>query len=161
MTAQEFLSHSLKGLTQIEEKLSSLEKHPIHGDTLDDIIRIMTTIEEESHSLGFRKIEQLSGVGNAVFHQVRNEQLKVNTENAATLSKLLTTIRIVLEHIEFSNTEGKEEYDTLIVALSDLVNQAATEEDSNQQENSTTPPVEPIAHNDTQAKNDRTVSAKG
>jgi len=123
---KEFLIESDENLSQVEQDLVDLEEHPDQADTIASIFRAIHTIKGTCSFLGYSKLEKLAHTGETLLSLVRDEELTLSADITTALLAMVDAIRNMLEHIESTGEDGKEEFSALIQQLTDLQTGAPT-----------------------------------
>jgi two-component system chemotaxis sensor kinase CheA len=116
----EFLTESLEGLDQLDNKFVVLEQNPDDRDTLASIFRTVHTIKGTCGFLGFSHLEKLTHAGENLLSLLRDGKLSFNREIASALLNMLDAVRTMLGEIERTETDGEESYPDLIQTLNRL-----------------------------------------
>ncbi|MCB1781811.1 MAG: Hpt domain-containing protein, partial [Candidatus Competibacteraceae bacterium] len=116
----EFLTESLEGLDQLDNKFVLLEQNPDDRDTLASIFRTVHTIKGTCGFLGFSHLEKLAHAGENLLSLLRDGKLSFTQEIASALLNMLDAVRTMLGEIERTETDGEESYSDLIQVLNRL-----------------------------------------
>ncbi|HCB14817.1 MAG TPA: histidine kinase [Gammaproteobacteria bacterium] len=116
----EFLTESLEGLDQLDNKFVLLEQNPDDRDTLASIFRTVHTIKGTCGFLGFSHLEKLAHAGENLLSLLRDGKLSFTQEIASALLNMLDAVRTMLGEIERTETDGEESYPDLIQVLNRL-----------------------------------------
>jgi two-component system chemotaxis sensor kinase CheA len=114
---KEFLVESSGNLDRLDRNLVELEKHPVDGEILADILRTIHTIKGTSGFLGFAKLETVTRVGESLLAGLRDSQFGLNPEITAAVLAMAGAIRQMLATIGASGTDGNNDYKELIARL--------------------------------------------
>ena len=115
-----FLAESYENINQIESDIIDLEKTSISSDKLVNICRYLHTIKGNCGFLAFSKLEAVAHAGESLLGKLREGKLKINAEIITILLETIDSIRKILNNIEASNSEGEENYSSLIQTLNNL-----------------------------------------
>ena len=115
-----FLAESYENINQIENYIVDLEKTSNNTDTLADIYRYLHTIKGNCGFLAFSKLEALAHAGETLLGKLREGKLAINIQITTTLLQTIDSIREILNQIEASNSEGNEDYSSLMEKLMEL-----------------------------------------
>ncbi|MCP5125005.1 MAG: chemotaxis protein CheA [Gammaproteobacteria bacterium] len=116
----EFLTESLEGLDQLDNKFVMLEQNPDDRDTLASIFRTVHTIKGTCGFLGFSHLEKLAHAGENLLSLLRDGKLNFTQEIASALLTMLDAVRTMLGEIERTESDGEEGYANLIETLNRL-----------------------------------------
>ncbi|MCP5195763.1 MAG: chemotaxis protein CheA [Gammaproteobacteria bacterium] len=116
----EFLTESLEGLDQLDNKFVMLEQNPDDRDTLASIFRTVHTIKGTCGFLGFSHLEKLTHAGENLLSLLRDGKLSFTQEIASALLNMLDAVRTMLGEIERTEADGQESYSNLIQTLNRL-----------------------------------------
>ncbi|MCB1776518.1 MAG: chemotaxis protein CheA, partial [Candidatus Competibacteraceae bacterium] len=116
----EFLTESLEGLDQLDNKFVMLEQNPDDRDTLASIFRTVHTIKGTCGFLGFGHLEKLAHAGENLLSLLRDGKLNFTQEIASALLTMLDAVRTMLGEIERTEADGEESYANLIETLNRL-----------------------------------------
>lgn len=119
---EEFIVESLENLDQYDAGLLILEKNPSCAKTIASIFRTLHTIKGTCGFLGFPKLESLAHSGENLLSLIRDETLPFNQSIASALLATGDAIRLILEQIEISKTEGDFDHGKLIELLGKFQN---------------------------------------
>lgn len=117
---KEFLLESNEFTAQMETDLLELEKGDADPELVNNIFRALHTIKGNSGFLAFEQLESLSHTAEALLVKVRNNELQINTEITSALIEALDAIRVMLEKIEASGTDGGDDHSALKERLTSL-----------------------------------------
>ena len=110
----EFLTESLEGLDQLDNKFVMLEQNPDDRDTLASIFRTVHTIKGTRGFLDFSHLEKLAHAGENLLSLLRDGKLSFTQEIASALLAMLDAVRTMLGEIERTEADGEESYSPLI-----------------------------------------------
>lgn len=103
---KEFLAESLEGLDRMERCLTELESSPEDAELLAEIFRAVHTIKGTTGFLGFDRLEKLAHTGENLLGGLREGRLQATPDVISGLLALLDGLRIILQLIETTGTEG-------------------------------------------------------
>jgi two-component system, chemotaxis family, sensor kinase CheA len=136
-----FIEESKEHLQGLNQSLLQLEQNP--GDTamLNEIFRVAHTLKGMSGTMGFTKMQKLTHDMENVLHALRSNEIKVSTKLIDLLFKCLDALENYLNNIISSNSEGKNEYNDIIQALSNILKNKSAEEEIVQAASNNAQPV--------------------
>lgn len=117
---KEFLTESLEGLDQLDNKFVMLEQNPGDRDTLASIFRTIHTIKGTCGFLGFGHLEKLTHAGENLLSLLRDGKLDFTREIASALLEMVDAVRTMLGEVERTESDGGESYPDLIETLNRL-----------------------------------------
>ncbi len=117
---KEFLTESLEGLDQLDNKFVMLEQNPEDRDTLASIFRTIHTVKGTCGFLGFGRLEKVAHAGENLLSLLRDGKLNFTREIASALLSMVDAIRTMLGEVERSESDGEESYPALIETLNRL-----------------------------------------
>ena len=82
---KEFLTESLEGLDQLDNKFVMLEQNPEDRDTLASIFRTIHTVKGTCGFLGFGHLEKVAHAGENLLSLLRDGKLNFTQEIALSL----------------------------------------------------------------------------
>ena len=126
---QMFIEESQDNLQSLNENLLQLEKDPENLDILNEIFRIAHTLKGMSGTMGFTKMQNLTHNAENILAELRTGEIKVSTHLIDVLFSSLDALENYVDEIIRTGVEGHEEYNNIIIALSDILaeNGGATE----------------------------------
>ena len=101
----EFLVESHENLDQLDRDLVALERDPGSRELLSGVFRAIHTIKGTSGFLALGRLEALTHVGENLLARLRDGQLRLDTEIAGSLLRLVDTVRALLAVIERTGTD--------------------------------------------------------
>lgn len=117
---KEFLVESNENLDRLDTDFVALEKSPTDKELLSSIFRAVHTIKGTCGFLGFNKLEKVSHVGENLLSKLRDGELTLNPEITTGLLSMVDAIRKMMLVIEKTESDGDEEYTSLIELLTRL-----------------------------------------
>ncbi len=143
---KEFLTESLEGLDQLDNKFVMLEQNPEDRDTLASIFRAIHTVKGTCGFLGFGRLEKVAHAGENLLSLLRDGKLNFTQEIASALLSMVDAIRTMLGEVERTESDGEESYPSLIETLNRLKDGGSAAPDpASLLAPSSPPPVEPSA----------------
>ena len=127
---KEFLVESNENLDRLDTDFVALEKSPTDKELLSSIFRAVHTIKGTCGFLGFNKLEKVSHVGENLLSKLRDGELTLNPEITTGLLSMVDAIRKMMLVIEKTESDGDEEYTSLIELLTRLCDKKFVAEES-------------------------------
>jgi two-component system, chemotaxis family, sensor kinase CheA len=110
---KEFLLESREGLDTLDGDLIALEEDPQNASRRDSAFRALHTIKGNSGFLDFHRLGELAHAGENVLQRMRSGDIEVGQSLIDSLLELIDAIRLILNEIESSGTEGDERFEDL------------------------------------------------
>lgn len=126
---KEFLVESNENLDRLDRDFVALEKSPTDKELLSSIFRVVHTIKGTCGFLGFNKLEKVSHVGENLLSKLRDGELRLNPEITTALLSMVDAIRKMMLVIEKTESDGDEEYASLIELLTTLCDKKSVAEE--------------------------------
>ena len=117
-----FIEETKEHLQSLNQCLLQLEKTPEDGSVLNEIFRVAHTLKGMSVTMGFSRMARLTHDMEDVLHALRSNELKISTKLVDLLFKCLDALENYSNKIIETGTEGNEEYQAIIKALSSFLN---------------------------------------
>jgi chemotaxis protein histidine kinase CheA len=117
---KEFLVESIENLDRLDSELVKLESDPSSEDLLSSIFRTIHTIKGSCGFLGFGKLEKVAHAGESLLSLLRDAKIALTAELTSGLLSMVDAIRTILQEIDASGQDGKEDYPELIESLNQL-----------------------------------------
>ncbi len=117
---QDFLVESFEGLDQLDSDLVDLEQDPSNLDCIPGIFRTVHTIKGTCGFLGFKKLEQLTHIGENLLSKVRAGEAEVTESIVTALLRLGDATREILQSIADTEQEGDSDTTDLVATLKAL-----------------------------------------
>lgn len=130
---KEFLAESNDNLDQLDSGLVELEKDPYSQELLGSIFRAIHTVKGTSGVLGFTKLETVAHGGENLLSKLRDGKLRLNTDIASGLLKMVDAIREILSQIAAAGNEGEGNYAPIVTMLNQLLEQELARSESTEQ----------------------------
>lgn len=122
---REFLVESHENLDELDRDFVGLEKDPTSREILARVFRTIHTIKGTCGFLGYKKLEELTHVGENLLSLLRDGKLMLDSTITTALLSLVDGVREMLGAIESTGEEGDGDYSDLIVRLTALKHAAA------------------------------------
>ncbi len=117
-----FIDETKEHLQGLNESLLQLEQNPQDIATLNEIFRVAHTIKGMAGTMGFNKMAKLTHDMENVLHALRSNEIKVTPNLVDTLFMCLDALENYTESIVNSGGEGNDEYNNIILELSNATN---------------------------------------
>ena len=117
---REFLIESYDNLEQLERDLMTLERSSQSTEIINSAFRSIHTIKGTAGFLGFGKLEKLTHVAETLLGNVRSGSIEMSSDICGGLFQMIDAVRAILSQIESNQTEGKDDFLSLVAVLSQL-----------------------------------------
>lgn len=117
---QEFLVESVEGLDQMDRDLVALERRPADVELLSRIFRCIHSIKGASGFLGFSQLGDVAHAGESLLSELRDGRLLITPAITSALLQLVDAIRLILDHVRETGTDGTGEWGSLTTLLQAL-----------------------------------------
>ncbi len=122
-----FIDETKEHLQGLNQSLLQLEQNPQDISTLNEIFRVAHTLKGMAGTMGFSKMAKLTHDMENVLHALRSNELKVTPNLVDILFKCLDALENYTENIVNTGNEGDNDYNDIIIQLSDAVNKKNVE----------------------------------
>lgn len=116
----EFLMETAESLGEVDVELVNLEQNPNDHDLLASIFRIVHTIKGTCGFIGLARLETLAHAGENVLGKFRDRELEVTPEAITVVLASIDRIKMILAHIEETESEPEGEDTDLIAQLNQI-----------------------------------------
>jgi two-component system chemotaxis sensor kinase CheA len=116
-TIREFLVESDENLSQLDQDLVKLEKHPTDAALLGSIFRTIHTIKGTCGFLAFTTLESITHKAESVLSQLRDGKRELTPELVSLILETVDATRKVLASIEATGKEGDLHFEDLTMRL--------------------------------------------
>ncbi len=120
---REFLVESHDNLDQLDLDLVALEKDPSSRDLLSSVFRTIHTIKGTSGFLAFANLERLTHAGESLLVELRDGRRAMDGPTADALLRMVDTVRVILNAIEASGSEGEVVVDDVVEQIQGVLNE--------------------------------------
>ena len=117
---REFVIESQEGLDRMERCLTELEEQPGEKALLAEIFRSVHTIKGTTGFLGYKRLEKLAHAGENLLGLLREGKLEATAAVITGLLQLLDGLRLILQSIDETGSEGEGQDGALIALLEGL-----------------------------------------
>lgn len=122
-----FIEETREHLQILNQSLLQVEKNPRDKLMLNEIFRVAHTLKGMSGTMGFNRMSRLTHDMEDVLHALRNDETKITPGLIDLLFKCLDALEGYLAKIIETGTEGDEENNAIINALSSVIKDKKTE----------------------------------
>lgn len=119
-----FIDETSGHIQSLSDNIMELEKEPENKDVVNEIFRAAHSLKGMAGTMGFKRMQHLTHDMENVFQEVRNDNVKVNSNLIDILFKCLDAIEGYLDNVKATSNEGTEENEALIKLLNDYLNAA-------------------------------------
>lgn len=116
-----FIDETNGHIQALNDNIMILEKEPENKDVINEIFRAAHSLKGMAGTMGFKKMQRLTHDMENVFQEVRNDNIKVNSNLIDILFSCLDAIEEYLETIKATSNEGDNGNETLIQQLNDYL----------------------------------------
>ncbi|NTV88868.1 MAG: chemotaxis protein CheA [Clostridiales bacterium] len=113
-----FIEETKEHLQGLNQSLLQLEKKPDDSAVLNEIFRVAHTLKGMSGTMGFTRMARLTHDMENVLHSLRSNEIKASPKLIDLLFKCLDALENYSNKIIETSSEGTEDYNNLITALS-------------------------------------------
>lgn len=136
-----FIDESNEHLQSLSDQLIILEKEPDNSDTINEIFRAAHSLKGMAGTMGYKRMQNLTHDMENVFSEVRNGNMKVNSNLVDVLFQCLDALETYVTNIRETHDEGTDDNEPIIKALNDFIASEGKEDDTapqnKQEENQT------------------------
>lgn len=129
-----FIDETNEHIQALSDNIMILEKEPENTDTINEIFRAAHSLKGMAGTMGFKNMQHLTHDMEDVFSEVRNGNIKVNSDMIDVLFQCLDAIEKYLENIKATSGEGDEENQALIEKLNTFLPGAEKKEEKKEPE---------------------------
>ena len=116
-----FIDETNEHIQSLNDNIMLLEQEPENKDVINEIFRAAHSLKGMAGTMGFKKMQHLTHDMENVFQEVRNDNIKVNSDLIDILFSCLDAIEAYLEEIKATSDEGSEDNAVLIQQLNDYL----------------------------------------
>ena len=121
-----FIDETNGHIQALNDNIMILEKEPENKDVINEIFRAAHSLKGRAGTMGFKKMQRLTHDMENVFQEIRNDNIKVNSNLIDILFNCLDAIEEYLETVKATSDEGDNGNEALIQQLNDYLNGGAT-----------------------------------
>ncbi len=112
-----FIDETSEHIQSLSDGIMVLENEPENKDTINEIFRAAHSLKGMAGTMGFKRMQHLTHDMEDVFSEVRNDNIKVDSEMIDLLFNCLDAIEAYLESVKATSDEGTEDNEVLIKKL--------------------------------------------
>lgn len=116
-----FIDESNEHLQSLSDQLMILEKEPDNKNTIDEIFRAAHSLKGMAGTMGYKRMQNLTHDMENVFSEVRNGNMKVNSNLVDVLFQCLDALQVYVSNIQQNQDEGTDENEPIIKALNNFI----------------------------------------
>ncbi|MBO4375830.1 MAG: chemotaxis protein CheA [Lachnospiraceae bacterium] len=117
-----FLDESKEHLQNLNTQILELEKDSENMDTINEIFRAAHSLKGMAGTMGYKRMQNLTHDMENVFSEVRNNNIKVNSEIIDVVFQCLDALDEYISNIQSSADEGENENTAIIERLNAILN---------------------------------------
>lgn len=118
-----FIDETTEHIQSLSDNIMSLEQEPENADTINEIFRAAHSLKGMAGTMGFKKMQHLTHDMENVFQEIRNDNVKVNSNLIDILFECLSAVEEYLDTVKSTSDEGSNENEVLIKKLNDYLEQ--------------------------------------
>ena len=116
-----FIEESSEHIQSLSDNIMVLENEPENKDTINEIFRVAHSLKGMAGTMGFKRMQHLTHDMENLFSEVRNDNIKVNSELIDILFNCLDAIEAYVDTVKSTSDEGTEDNEVLIKKLNDFL----------------------------------------
>lgn len=116
-----FLDETSEHLQNLNDQILVLEQEPENMDTINEIFRAAHSLKGMAGTMGYKRMQTLTHDMENVFSEVRNGNIKVDSDMIDILFQCLDALEQYTELIRQTSDEGTEDNENLINALNGVL----------------------------------------
>ena len=117
-----FLDEAGEHLQNLNTQILELEQDPENENTINEIFRAAHSLKGMAGTMGYKRMQNLTHDMENVFSEVRNGNIKIQSEMIDILFQCLDALQEYTDNIRNSSDEGTNENEPIIRALNDILN---------------------------------------
>ncbi len=122
-----FIEESKEHLQSLNESLLELEKVPDNVELINEVFRVAHTLKGMAGTMGFKRMQKLTHDMENVLSEIRNGNIKVNSELLDVLFRCLDNLEFYIDSIIDSGNESAKDNQELLQKLSQILNNDVAE----------------------------------
>lgn len=122
-----FIDESNEHLQSLSDQLIILEKEPDNNDTINEIFRAAHSLKGMAGTMGYKRMQNLTHDMENVFSEVRNGNMKVNSNLVDVLFQCLDALESYVANIRETHDEGTDDNEPIIKALNAFIESEGNE----------------------------------
>ena len=127
-----FIDETSEHIQSLSDGIMVLENEPENKDTINEIFRAAHSLKGMAGTMGFKRMQHLTHDMEDVFSEVRNDNIKVDSEMIDLLFNCLDAIEAYLDSVKETSDEGTEDNEVLIKKLNEYLDGSKNDGDSAQ-----------------------------
>ena len=116
-----FIEESSEHIQSLSDNIMVLENEPENKDTINEIFRAAHSLKGMAGTMGFKRMQHLTHDMENLFSEVRNDNIKVNSELIDILFNCLDAIEAYVDTVKSTSDEGTEDNEVLTKKLNDFL----------------------------------------
>ncbi len=116
-----FIDETGEHIQSLSDSIMILEKEPDNKDTINEIFRAAHSLKGMAGTMGFKRMQHLTHDMEDVFQEVRNDNIKVDSEMIDLLFLCLDAIEGYLNNIKETSDEGTNDNEAIIKRLNNFI----------------------------------------
>ncbi len=117
-----FLDEAGEHLQNLNTQILELEQDPENENTINEIFRAAHSLKGMAGTMGYKRMQNLTHDMENVFSEVRNGNIKIQSEMIDILFQCLDALQEYTDNIRNTSDEGTNENEPIIRALNDILN---------------------------------------
>lgn len=117
-----FIEEAKEHLQSLNEHLLILEREPENENTINEIFRAAHSLKGMSGTMGYKRMQHLTHDMENVFSEIRNGNMKANSQLVDVLFKGLDALESYLANIQSEANEGEDDNEDILNALNEILN---------------------------------------
>ena len=124
-----FLDETKEHLQNLNTRILELEQDSENMDTINEIFRAAHSLKGMAGTMGYKRMQTLTHDMENVFSEVRNGNIKVNSDIIDVLFHCLDALEEYTNNIQATADEGTNDNADIIKHLNDILNGAGKQEE--------------------------------
>ena len=124
-----FLDETKEHLQNLNTRILELEQDSENMDTINEIFRAAHSLKGMAGTMGYKRMQTLTHDMENVFSEVRNGNIKVNSDMIDVLFRCLDALEEYTNNIQSTADEGTNDNTDIIKQLNDILNGAGKPEE--------------------------------
>jgi len=117
-----FLDEAGEHLQNLNTQILELEQDPENENTINEIFRAAHSLKGMAGTMGYKRMQNLTHDMENVFSEVRNGNIKIQSEMIDILFQCLDALQEYTDNIRNTSDEGTNDNEPIIRALNDILN---------------------------------------
>lgn len=119
-----FIDETAEHIQSLSDNIMALEQEPENADTINEIFRAAHSLKGMAGTMGFKRMQHLTHDMENVFQEIRNGNVKVNSDMIDILFECLSAVEEYLDTVKSTSDEGTNDNEVLIKKLNNYLEQA-------------------------------------